>query len=325
MICKHCGKELPDNAKFCNYCGGEITGEKFEENTGESTELRKAKTTQGSFNNGVKSISRKWIIGAVASVAVVACAVIAIVSLGKTGGAATQSSQESKQIAEESKGCWAAVKSTSLDKDGNVLGTKQFENDSIGHRVKATEYDKNGKVSATYTYENYENGIAQEISPDVQYIWNYQPGVTKTVTKYLNDKFNGKYQFEYEYDDSGRIKSFTKEDYLPSKELHSREQHTFSFDGKGNVTSYIVDTYNASGNKTQTVSNTYVYENDIRRNTLKETTYNPGGNTESVLTVEEKLDNRGNVVQKTTYYGETQEHAIYIEKCPKCHEGQAGG
>ena len=25
MFCKECGKELPDNAKFCNYCGADQT------------------------------------------------------------------------------------------------------------------------------------------------------------------------------------------------------------------------------------------------------------------------------------------------------------
>lgn len=49
MICKNCGKEIDDNAKFCTYCGEEVKTESVEK-----------EVDKGAIKENINKISNKW-------------------------------------------------------------------------------------------------------------------------------------------------------------------------------------------------------------------------------------------------------------------------
>lgn len=63
MYCKHCGKELNDDANFCDGCGGAVQGETINNQTAERENFNKEAANQKASNaDDVKKDSSNKVI-----------------------------------------------------------------------------------------------------------------------------------------------------------------------------------------------------------------------------------------------------------------------
>ena len=94
MVCKKCGNQVKEGAKFCNNCGYDLSNEQFDTNVGDenvqSITLKKEDTNQdnGQYNSNLnqqdqhhKKKTLKIILGVIVTIAII----VGLAALGSSG------------------------------------------------------------------------------------------------------------------------------------------------------------------------------------------------------------------------------------------------
>lgn len=139
MICKNCGAELKENAKFCKNCGTPVSAEGAVDDTKKNEESVAADAS--SSGTGIETNKKKWMIGVVGAVCGIAL-IGGIVFAATRGGEDDGMQSDAQQV---------AVADTAADAEETPLYTitdvgavdLSVQNHTPGTKQAGIEWDKN--------------------------------------------------------------------------------------------------------------------------------------------------------------------------------------
>ncbi len=273
MYCGHCGKQIPDNAEFCSYCGermfvvneGELCNSESEESTTNETLC----FASDNKNKDTIRSKKRVIIGIVVSVVACLCilSVIFIPQIINTTG----------------RGRWEPVIERAYTSKGEFIISYECDYDTKGHYKRIVSKWQAG-IPASCEYENYENDMPEGIMGKRTY--KYEPGITKSYSDEVST-----HEFEYTYTNDGRIASET-------------EKTTIKETGevRSSITEYIYDNNTVKVQvKGSSLWRLFVYDNTGKRTESYFSNVDDSGETRNLYKNKYEYDNKGNLIRQQEY------------------------
>lgn len=274
MFCGFCGKEIPDNAEFCSYCGEKTIGDDV---YNDETSVQ------------VRQKSNKRAAAVVIPVAAV-CLVIAVVTIflnmqkgveiipGVTLGKPT--------------GVWREMSRKGYDKDGNLLVSYEFERDDKGRIVKEEERDKAGVVKWHYSFEYNDDNT------------------TKNMIRYNGENDIADYtqgsKTTFEYDEKKRCVRETALTW-DGNTWKYHQAHEFFYDSDGKLSERRYYTFGFSGDDKSLISTCrYEYYDHETREYVTNEIFSKGF---TQLTIR-KHDGNDNLMEEIGYFGLSEDAPV---------------
>ena len=278
--------------RFCSECGGLMNQE-----TGECTNChKKAFVPANETNNNAKKPDLKKIL-IIAGLALLL--IIAGIFVFRLFGSNKKKNdidyRERIETTYSRDGTVIAVATSEYDEDGNQTYYEydyqdgyyyyayKYKLDDNGYPVKMTQYDKkDSEPSQVYTYENEYDRKKNRIS----------------MQRYLNDKYNG--YTDFEYDKNGNV--IRTDVYDENDDLIA--YYVYEYDKRGNRT--LCDYYEGDSDDPAWG---YIYEFDDKDNPIRYEYYE-NGKLSSSSEYENEYDKKGNLI-RYDYYRDDKLDASY--------------
>lgn len=295
MFCWNCGKQIPDNAEFCSFCGKETLKDDVSNNTGKSVDgFDDNNSGKEQYVPIQKKSNKKVLIIAIPIVSVCIIVVsffaLKILSNNNTYGISNNKDSDSTgansnnpsavaSSENQRKGHWVMSSSKSYTVEGILTGHSKYERNSTGRLIKrvvfstgSTHGETAGKVKSYDIYEYDENGH------------------TKSITYYQDGMKTGKSEYEYKYDSDGRI----------------NEQIYKTYDEHGKLSTTQINVYEYEPNLTRvkiTMDPSYGETHEERRyddsnHLIEYLSYKKVSNQEATTRIKYEYNNLGQVIKE---------------------------